>query len=303
VTDDPGLRGDPWDEPPRRRGGRLTGFLVVLSLGLGGVLAWAIVVRPAVDAWNATHIYARVHHLEQPAVPTGDGDGRPLLDGMPIPPPPADASSQRLLPVVDPGPGTTYAFTRLEDDGEPVRVDPCRPLHYVVRADGMPAVVLDAVRRAVARVEDASGVVLVEDGAVDEAPDPERSALQPERYGERWAPVLVAWSTPREYPALRGVAGLGGAITVDLGTSGSARIVSGAVTLNADLLTERLGSAAGLDYVELIATHELGHVLGLAHVDDRAELMDARPVVVDGMGPGDRAGFALAGAGPCHDDT
>jgi hypothetical protein len=31
--------------------------------------------------------------------------------------------------------------------------------------------------------------------------------------------------------------------------------------------------------------------------------MDARPIVVSGLGAGDREGFAIAGRGSCHHDT
>ncbi len=49
--------------------------------------------------------------------------------------------------------------------------------------------------------------------------------------------------------------------------------------------------------------HELVHVVGLAHVDDPTELM--HPESQDGvtaLGPGDRAGLARLGQGPCVPD-
>jgi predicted Zn-dependent protease len=85
--------------------------------------------------------------------------------------------------------------------------------------------------------------------------------------------------------------------------AGSARIVTGSVTLNADNVTPWLSETRGPRSLELLLIHEIGHVLGLAHVTDRAELMDARPIAVGGLGAGDRQGFAIAGNGSCHDDT
>ena len=45
---------------------------------------------------------------------------------------------------------------------------------------------------------------------------------------------------------------------------------------------------------ELILAHELGHVLGLDHVDDAGELMNAEYVGQYGFGPGDREGLQRA---------
>jgi len=42
----------------------------------------------------------------------------------------------------------------------------------------------------------------------------------------------------------------------------------------------------------------LGHLVGLDHVDDPTQLMHVVSPVFD-LGPGDRAGLARLGAGPC----
>lgn len=49
-----------------------------------------------------------------------------------------------------------------------------------------------------------------------------------------------------------------------------------------------------------IVMHELGHMVGLAHVDSQAELMagDNHSGITD-FGPGDPAGLGKLGAGPC----
>ena len=46
--------------------------------------------------------------------------------------------------------------------------------------------------------------------------------------------------------------------------------------------------------------HELGHVVGLAHVDDDNEVMNKSARRDGRLGPGDRTGFALVGSGPCY---
>ena len=50
---------------------------------------------------------------------------------------------------------------------------------------------------------------------------------------------------------------------------------------------------------ELILAHELGHVLGLDHVDDSGELMNPQYVGQDGFGEGDLKGLAILHDQPC----
>ena len=45
--------------------------------------------------------------------------------------------------------------------------------------------------------------------------------------------------------------------------------------------------------------HELGHVLGLDHVDNADELMNDDNLGLTAYGPGDLAGLRQLGNGPC----
>jgi len=46
--------------------------------------------------------------------------------------------------------------------------------------------------------------------------------------------------------------------------------------------------------------HELGHVVGLAHVHDPAQIMFNDNIGQTDLGDGDRRGLAALGAGPCR---
>ena len=127
---------------------------------------------------------------------------------------------EAALPLGAPplGQATTgaFAFTAMQPDGAgPVAYSPCRPIHYVVRPDGAPDGGAELVRTAVARVSAATGLQFVEDGETQESPSTDRQAYQPDVYGRRWAPVLVAWSTAAESPELSAeVAGIAGSASV-----------------------------------------------------------------------------------------
>ena len=127
----------------------------------------------------------------------------------------------------------------------------------------------------------------------------ERGAYQPERYGGRWAPAIIGFADATTVPGLAGdVGGLGGASVVGVGQSQG--YVTGAVALDTTLLDlPRYDGEPG--YVQVLR-HEVGHLLGLAHVDDVTVLMHPDASEVTTWGPGDRAGLAALGAIPCQPD-
>ncbi|MBO9554381.1 matrixin family metalloprotease [Cellulomonas sp.] len=235
--------------------------------------------------------------------------GRSWLSGaLPSYGPPAGLEEARL-PLGAPPPESVldtgaYAFSAMQPDGSgPVTYSPCRPIHYVVRPDHAPEGADALLAAAVERVAHATGLQFVADGPTDEAPDPDRAAYQPDRYGKRWAPVLIAWSNAAETPSLAGdVAGTGGsaALTHD----GRSTYVTGAVTIDADELTRLLATPNGRGVATGVITHELGHLVGLAHVDDPTQLMyPTTNMAVTSFAAGDRAGLALLGAGACARDV
>lgn len=155
------------------------------------------------------------------------------------------------------------------------------------------------IRESVAAVSAATGLQFVYDGPTSEAPSLDRDAYQPDRYGKKWAPILVAWSTPGEAPELEGrVAGTGGSSSIQV--PGEPYVyVSGQVLLDAPGLAETLAYPDGPALVRAVIMHELAHVVGLDHVNDPTQLMYEENSGQLDFGAGDRAGLALLGTGEC----
>ena len=112
--------------------------------------------------------------------------------------------------------------------------------------------------------------------------------------------MLITWSTPTEYPDLAGeVAGQGGSTSLQVGNSPHA-YVTGLMTLDAPDLQETLQHPAGAEIVRAVIMHELGHVLGLGHVENPTHLMHGMSTEHNtALTAGDRAGLAKLGAGQC----
>ncbi|MFE4833450.1 peptidase [Arthrobacter sp. NPDC056691] len=224
----------------------------------------------------------------------------PYLPGAPVPPPGFEAADAPLgQPPASTG-SKAYALQESPDPGQPFAAyDPCRPVHYVVRPDDAPPGADQMIQEAVARVSAATGLRFVYDGPTSEAPSEEREMYQPDLYGKRWAPVLIAWSNPAESPDLAGdVDGLGG--------SGYAYVegqpyvlVAGQVALDAPDFADILQWPDGRRYARAVIMHELAHVVGLDHVNDPTQLMNPEGADLTEFASGDLAGLAILGGGEC----
>lgn len=220
------------------------------------------------------------------------------------PPPPSDASATRILPRVTDAPIGTHAFLMTTADGSPVTYDPCRPIHYVVNPTGMPHGGMELVRSAIREISAASGLAFVEEGVTLEPLVAPRAPRQPQRYGDRWAPVLIGWVDAARFPfASEDTAGVGGSTAFAPHGRESERYVSGQIALNRDWFHTAVTRPDGNANARAVLMHELGHLVGLAHVHDPGELMAESNLERTDLGPGDRQGLAAVGAGRCHTDT
>lgn len=269
--------GRPWRGPsgPAPRSGQRVGTVVGL-----------LVVVLAVGATVAV----RTVHAAAPSSRTSPTPGF------------EEAPAPLGAPPATSGATGTYRFLYVQADGTtPVAWDPCRPIHYVVRPTGAPPGSATLVRAAVARVSAATGLRFIADGETDEGFSKQREPFQPERYGDRWVPLLIAWSTVEENPDFAAtVIGEGGATPVRR-RDGTTVYVTGAVDLDTATLGARMRAAPG--EVQAVIEHELGHVMGLDHVTDRYQLMyPEAQLTAEDFGAGDLAGLAALGRGTCAPD-
>ena len=205
-----------------------------------------------------------------------------------------------------------YSFSAVASDGcTPVRWNPCAPVRFVVNPAGAPPGGPEDVRQAFRRLGQATGITYVDGGLTDERSAGERAAYQPERYGRRWAPVLVEWRTEA------GGTGEVQLVGVGLPVRSGDVYVSGRLSLNPAAVTHArartrlapgFGSPDGTGPIGpsgvtwgRVVLHELAHVAGLGHTRDPTQLMypetteqTTRPAR---FAAGDRAGLRHLGRG------
>ncbi|MNI86386.1 hypothetical protein D3C73_1434790 [compost metagenome] len=74
------------------------------------------------------------------------------------------------------------------------------------------------------------------------------------------------------------------------------------MSLDAPQFAEIVDAPSGEEIGVAVIMHELGHLLGLDHVDDPRQLMFDQASWVRGFAAGDRTGLAQLGTGPCSKD-
>ena len=214
-----------------------------------------------------------------------------------------EADAPLGTPATPTATSSAYRFlSRQRDSEDPVTWSPCRPIRYVVRPDNAPRGGSELLEAAIADVSRSTGLTFVDAGSTTEAPREDREAYQPDRYGDRWAPVLVSWATSEEVPDFGiDVIGEAGAQSLTT-TSGDRAYVTGALALDAAGMGRLLRAGRTVE-ARAVVLHELGHLVGLAHVDDKEQIMFPRSSALAGYAAGDQTGLAALGRGSCQPDV
>lgn len=275
----------PWQLAPQpeptlrqrlRRPGRVRTLAVVAVMA---VLAGGAVLLAGQDPWWGAAVRTTLHaDVSWPQRPAD------ALEGPPTP-----------VTDVDLEAGSYDFIATQADEESPVTFDPCVPIHVVVNERTAFHGARQALLEAIDEIEAATGLTFVIRGETDEVLSDDRSI----REGDGFAPLLIAWSDPDEWPELEGnVIGL--ARSDIAWRDGTRWFVTGTVALDGPQLEGLMGGGRGLDVVRATIIHELAHILGLDHVHDEAEIMhpEGSPERV-ALGPGDRAGLSLLGQGEC----
>ncbi len=284
--------------PGRARSSSALSWFVVVLVVVAVLVRWVGQHPDGIaGAWNGLTQLVGQGVPAQPPIPPGER----------VAPPPGEGEADAPLGVppaaADPGAPHTFTESQTLQDGRtvPVTWSPCRAIHYVVDLTGAPPDFRDRAAAVIAEVSAATGFAFVNDGTVMEPASASREPYQPELYGDRWAPALIRFTDATVIPefATQHV-GLGGPVGVRATPDGPLHFVSGFAYLDTDLLTSP--DVAGEPAYVAVLRHELGHMLGLGHVDDPSQLMYGEGNAVTTFQAGDLAGLAELGRGSCAPD-
>ncbi len=215
-----------------------------------------------------------------------DGVWRPrITEGFS--PKAGDTGTSRVLDEQTAPDAGTKKFIMLQSDHQtPVTFDPCVPIDVEINYWNAPENGRALIEEAITEVESLTGLKFKVLGETDRE-------VEFDRIFSGKQPVLISWTDRWQVPDLKGdvlgVAGAQPAVYEDWYW-----YISGQVALDGKDLKGMPDEMA-----RSVIMHELGHLVGLDHVDSEEELMYPMAIGRTSFGSGDRSGLAELGAGKC----
>lgn len=180
-----------------------------------------------------------------------------------------------------------YTFLYQQNAGDtPARWNPCAAIPYSVNLAGAPPFALAEIDKAVAKVEAATGLDLVYQG---------QTAAGNDGVAPAGSKAVISFVNSSENSRISNVAGLGGGSYYPAWNGRPAYVANGYVLINESYNYSQGTSSSGLEGLLL---HEIGHMVGLNHVQTTDEVMygTMHNLPSGGYGPGDKAGLWHLGA-------
>lgn len=260
------------------------------------LIARTVLLVAVLVAVLAPIAWERLPDLKAITVPNPTGDPAPAPDpGIdPRSPAPGPVVIRPSGPIPSHGGGAYAYFATF--DGRPPYVSTCEPVPFVIRTAAAPSDGARLIFDGLQQVADATGLSFEFKGYTDEIYQFGQRKTRYSWEDDRQA-LWIGWATEAEVPDLgpkqadAGYAiGVGGPVTYDR-PDGEREIVGGGVVLRSgESYPIKLGAGETAGNILL---HELGHSLGLDHVESDFELMfpSLGSDAPNGFAGGDRTGL------------
>lgn len=225
-----------------------------------------------------------------------------------------EPTPERFFPaVVAPKSGGDFALFRPEAKRK-AKWDPCRPIYYTVNPENESVGAREQLAEAIAEIERATGLNFEFAGETTEKYTDDREDLNVNysKLNSTWSPILIVYLAGDQWTeANRKVFDEDGEDTIAFagtlpmksrGLNQKFFYVTGHIVFNADIFEDLVEEGSVAD-IKSTMMHELGHIVGLAHVDSKIEMMHESDLGQKSFALGDRRGLALQGNGECIKDS